>query len=83
MSGIIKPNDGNIYYFENEVVHNRKLFRKYCGYVPQENPLIEELTVKDNLKFWGWDSKNSEGKIEEQFELYDIMEKKFLPCPEE
>ena len=35
-----------------------------------ENPLIEELTVKDNLKFWGWDSKNSEGKLEEQFEMY-------------
>ena len=73
MSGIIKPNGGNIYYFEKEVIHNRRLFRKYCGYVPQENPLIEELTVKDNLKFWGWDTKE---KIEEQLEIYDIMEKK-------
>ena len=73
MSGIIKPNNGNIYYFENEVIYNRRLFRKYCGYVPQENPLIEELTVMDNLQFWGWDSKK---KIEEQLEMYDIMEKK-------
>lgn len=34
------------------------LFVKYAGYVPQDNPLIEDLTVQDNLKLWYTDSKS-------------------------
>lgn len=31
--------------------------RKEIGYVPQENPLIEELTAYDNLRLWYCDSR--------------------------
>ena len=43
MAGIIPADSGDICYFGQDVKRNTKLFRKYCGYVPQENPLMEEI----------------------------------------
>ena len=34
----------------------KKTAGKIVGYVPQENPLIQDLTVRDNLKLWYCDS---------------------------
>ena len=72
MSGIIKADTGEIQYFNEKAQSNGKVFRKCCGYVPQENPLIDELTVSDNLKLW---SQNNEVKknIIERFELQDML----------
>ena len=42
-------------------------------YVPQEPPLIEELTVKDNLKLWGvWQSEHRELLLS-SFELEELL----------
>ncbi len=72
MAGIIKADVGDIKYFNEKTKSNGKVFRKYCGYVPQENPLMDELTVSDNLKLW---SQNNEvkKKIIERFELQDML----------
>ncbi len=51
MAGVIKADDGKLLY-ENENVFQTKKYSKYTGYVPQENPLIDELSVKDNIKLW-------------------------------
>lgn len=75
MAGILKPDSGKVLYFANDVLRNKKLLKKYCGYVPQENPLMEELTVKDNLLLWGWNPKQPNAKVIEQFQLQDIMNK--------
>lgn len=42
IAGIIKADDGTIDFKDDTVI----------GYVPQENPLIPELSVKDNLRLW-------------------------------
>ena len=43
------------------------------GYVPQEPPLIDELTVKDNLKLWGvWQSEHRELLLS-SFELEELL----------
>ena len=52
MAGILRADGGSIRYFGQDTGKDKKAFRKYCGYVPQDNPLMEELTVKDNLKLW-------------------------------
>ncbi len=31
---------------------NRKVFERNAAYVPQENPLIPELTARDNYRLW-------------------------------
>lgn len=54
LAGMQKPYEGKLLYNGKDLFlkENQKEFRKLCGYVPQENPLMEELTVFDNLKLW-------------------------------
>lgn len=52
MAGVRSADSGDIYYDGKNVANSKDIIDKYVGYVPQENPLIEELSVKDNLKLW-------------------------------
>ncbi len=73
MAGILRADGGNIRYFGQDAGKDKKAFRKYCGYVPQDNPLMEELTVKDNLKLWGAGKNASCEEVILQFQLEDIL----------
>ncbi len=73
MAGILKADGGSIRYFGQDTGKNKKAFRKYCGYVPQENPLMEELSVKDNLKLWGAGKNAASEKVIRQFRLEEIL----------
>lgn len=57
MSGSLKASGGSIRYFGEEALGNPKVIQKYVGYVPQDNPLITELTVRDNLGLWYYGKK--------------------------
>jgi ABC-2 type transport system ATP-binding protein len=46
LGGLLKPDAGSIHYFSSPGKFPD--FGKYCGYLPQDNPLLEELTVQDN-----------------------------------
>ena len=46
---------------------NKEVIRKMTGYVPQENPLIPELTVYDNLRLWYPDSQYLKQELEQGF----------------
>ena len=64
LAGVQKPKSGEVMYYEypawsgqgkksgSRVACNREVIRKMTGYVPQENPLIPELSVYDNLRIW-------------------------------
>ena len=45
MAGILKPDGGELCYFGKKAAYKSSTFRRFCGYVPQENPLMEELTL--------------------------------------
>lgn len=72
LSGITKSDGGNITYFGNEMKYGSRQFRKLCGYVPQENPLVEDLSVLDNLKLWGY-KKDKDPSLLVEFDLQDIV----------
>lgn len=55
MSGAAKADSGTIFYNDKEMKTRDDLAR-YAAFVPQDNPLIEELSVYDNLKLWYADS---------------------------
>lgn len=52
LAGVNRPDSGSILYDGADALKNKKLFKQKAGYVPQENPLIEELSAKDNLRLW-------------------------------
>lgn len=57
LAGARKPDRGKILFDGQDAAGNPKIFSRAAAYVPQENPLIEELTVRDNLKLWYRGSK--------------------------
>lgn len=76
MAGVNKAQSGKIYY-NNELADRKSVFKKYIAYIPQENPLIDELTTKDNLLLW----LGSNRKIKDGFEngvLKDLGIDEFL-----
>lgn len=76
MAGVNKAQSGKIDY-NNELADRKSVFKKYIAYVPQENPLIDELTTKDNLLLWLGSNK----KIKDGFEngvLKDLGIDEFL-----
>ncbi len=48
----LKKADGGIICFEGKEARDAKTFRDILGYVPQDNNLIPELSVRDNLLLW-------------------------------
>lgn len=73
LSGVAKPDSGNLIYFQKEPLKNRRLFQKLCGYVPQDNPLIEELSVKDNLKLWCGRNIREDELLLKQFQMEELL----------
>lgn len=52
LAGARRAERGSILYRGEEAFGQPKVFAREAAYVPQENPLIEELTVRDNLRLW-------------------------------
>ena len=50
LAGVNRPDRGSICFDGVEAVGNRKVFERNAAYVPQENPLIPELTARDNYR---------------------------------
>ena len=52
LAGIQKPYLGTFHCFGHEMFRERSLFPRLVAYLPQENPLLPELTARDNLRLW-------------------------------
>ena len=72
MSGIIKPDGGTLTYFGHDMLAERRQITKFCGYLPQENPLIPELSVQDNIRLWTGRFRSKDEKLIRLFELEEI-----------
>lgn len=71
LSGAISADSGAISYFGKFA--KGKIFSEYTGYVPQGNPLIDELNVIDNLKLWGAQNNKNLERVLDTFHLKDIL----------
>lgn len=76
LAGILRPTSGQVLYYgrtawsdveSGRMRGDREVIRKMTGYVPQENPLIPELTVYDNLRLWYPDKKALRQELEQGF----------------
>lgn len=52
LAGAVKAKSGSVRYQGREAIGHPSVFSKMTAYVPQENPLIGELSVWDNLLLW-------------------------------
>lgn len=52
LAGATRAERGSIRYHGTEAFGHPQIFAREAAYVPQENPLMEELTVRDNLRLW-------------------------------
>lgn len=52
LAGALKADNGSIMYRNREAIGHPQVFSAEVAYVPQENPLMAELTVYDNLCLW-------------------------------
>lgn len=71
LAGALKPDGGQIFYRGRPAVYRQ--YAKAVGYVPQGNPLLEELSVKDNLKLW-YRGSEKEWKRELDSGIIQILE---------
>ena len=76
LAGTLKADKSSICFFGNDVSKDKSVFSKYVGYVPQDDPLFEELSVSDNLQFWAAGSKNVDKSIIDKFELKELLKTK-------
>jgi len=76
LAGTMKADKADITLWGKNPNEDKSLFAKYIGYVPQDNPLFEDLSVYDNLKFWSGGTKKENADILNEFELCDILKMK-------
>ena len=63
LAGVQKPDEGRFLAGNEDLLRSEGMRSKLIGYVPQEPPLMEELTGKDNLLLW-YDRPSMEGELE-------------------
>lgn len=73
LAGILKPDRGSLRYFDQDPLAKKKVFRTMCGYVPQADPLIGELTVRDNLRLFGAAPEAVHTELLEAFALSALL----------
>ena len=66
LAGIRKPDSGQLLFHGKDLFQkeNAKQLRLISGYVPQDNPLMEELSVWDNLRLWYPDKETLKDALE-------------------
>lgn len=52
LAGIEKADSGVISVYGKEILRPERELAEYVGYLPQENALMEDLTVKDNIALY-------------------------------
>ena len=52
LAGVNRPDRGSVCFDGVEAVGKRGVFARHAAYVPQENPLIPELSAYDNYCLW-------------------------------
>lgn len=53
LATIQKPQTGTVFFYGKDIAKGKRWYRTQIGYVPQEIALFEELSGRDNLKFFG------------------------------
>ena len=64
LAGVQKADGGTFHYQGEDLLRNSARIPAVIGYVPQGNPLIEELNAWDNLRMW-YDRKTLQRELQQ------------------
>jgi ABC-2 type transport system ATP-binding protein len=53
LAGVLPPSSGRVRVDGKNFEEHDGLLKQTIGYMPENNPLYEELTVEEHLQFWG------------------------------
>lgn len=79
ITGLFPPTAGTIRVKDIDVIKNAKQAQKWIGVVPQEIALYQEMSARENLKFWGrmynLSGKALEKSVEEVLEIIGLSDR--------
>lgn len=78
LAGITKCEKGEFLVDGKDILKDKKMIRQTVGYVPQDNPLLEEISVMDNIRLWSSQDKKEFLEILESEEMRMLEIKKML-----
>ncbi len=80
LAGLIKPTTGRAYVFDQDVQTQPHIIRKRIGFLTENHGNYENLSVFDNLKFFGsfYDLPNLTSRIHDILKQLDLYERKDL-----
>lgn len=76
LAGGLKPDGGSIQIFGQDALKKRGVFSKFVGFVPQENPLLPDVSVKDQIAFFASAVKNPDYSLLQEYNLKDLQKTK-------
>ena len=76
LAGIRQPLSGSFTCFGHDLFRERTLFPRMVGYLPQDNPLMEDLTVFDNLKLWYGNDIPSDADVLKELRIWELISMK-------
>ena len=74
--GAIKIDEGNILFNGKDITENEIYTKKKIGFLPENNPLYQEMYVKEYLQFVANIHQISSEKVEEIIDLVGITPEK-------
>jgi len=78
MTSYLAPTDGNVIVDDLNIIENPQEIKKQIGYLPEHNPLYEDMTAYDFLEFVSQlrniDSNSIKKRIEEVVELCGLSD---------
>lgn len=80
LSTVLKPDDGQINFFGEDINNNIFNFKKNIGVVPQDLAIYEEIPAERNVRFfaslYGLKGKDLDTKVKEALEFVKLYDRK-------
>lgn len=76
LAGMRRASGGSLICMGHDLFREKGQFAKLIGYVPQDNPLLSDLTVSDNLKLWSGSKPDPSLQVLQKLELVPLLKKR-------
>ena len=73
LAGMLKPDEGEVLYEGRAIPPGSSSLSRVLGYLPQENPLMLELTDRDNLALFSGTREGASPEFIREFSLEELM----------